>query len=146
MDARVQKLALKLLSVHDIVYQRSGGWVGHRLPFMPPNLLLHSIGAKTGKARTNTLTYARDGGNYLIVASNGGANRYPGWYHNLKANPDVEINVGPTRIPVTAQILLPDDADYARLWAITNANNSNRYDSYQERTDRPIAVVVLKPR
>ncbi|MCV7229801.1 nitroreductase family deazaflavin-dependent oxidoreductase [Mycolicibacterium komossense] len=142
----LRKVAFKLLSVHDAIYQRSGGWIGHRIPFAPPNLLLHSIGAKTGKARTNTLTYAQDAGNYLIVASNAGAKRYPGWYHNLKAHPDVEINVGPTRIAVTAQIVLPDDADYARLWAITNKNNSNRYDSYQERTDRPIAVIVLKPR
>lgn len=146
MHPKVERLALKLLSVHDVIYQRSGGWIGHRIPFAPPNLLLHSVGAKTGKARTNTLTYAKDGGNYLIVASNGGANRYPGWYHNLKAHPEVEINVGPTRLPVTAKILLPDDPDYARLWAITNKNNSNRYDSYQERTDRPIAVIVLQPR
>ncbi len=146
MDPRVQKLALKVLSVHDIIYQRSGGWIGHRIPFAPPNLLLHSVGAKTGKARTNTLTYASDGGNYLIVASNGGANRYPGWYHNLKANPDVEINVGPKRFPVTARIVLPDDADYARLWRIANKNNSDRYDGYQERTDRPIAVIELSPR
>jgi deazaflavin-dependent oxidoreductase (nitroreductase family) len=142
----LRKAAFKLLSVHDVIYQRSGGWIGHRIPFAPPNLLLHSVGAKTGQARTNTLTYARDAGNYLIVASNAGAKRYPGWYHNLKAHPGVEINVGPTRLAVTAQIVLPDDADYARLWAITNKNNSNRYDSYQERTDRPIAVIVLKPR
>ena len=146
MNPTVQRYAVKLLSVHDIIYQRSGGWIGHRVPFMPSNLLLHSVGAKTGKARTNTLTYAQDGGNYLIVASNGGTNRYPGWYHNLKATPDVEINVGPSRFPVTARIVLPDDADYARLWEITNKNNANRYDAYQKRTDRPIAVIVLSPR
>ncbi|CAN5244414.1 F420H(2)-dependent quinone reductase [soil metagenome] len=142
----LRKAAFKLLSVHDIIYQRSGGRIGHRIPFAPPNLLLHSVGAKTGKARTNTLTYAQDGANYLIVASNAGGDRYPGWYHNVKAHPDVEINVGPTRIPVIAQVLLPDDADYPRLWEITNKNNSNRYDSYQERTDRPIAVIALQPR
>jgi F420H(2)-dependent quinone reductase len=142
----LRKAAFKVLSLHDLIYQRSGGWIGHRIPFAPPNLLLHSIGAKTGKARTNTLTYARDAGDYLIVASNAGGKRYPGWYHNLKANPDVEINVGPTRFAVTATIVLPDDADYPRLWKIANENNAGRYDSYQERTDRPIAVIVLKPR
>jgi deazaflavin-dependent oxidoreductase (nitroreductase family) len=146
MDPTVQKVALKLLKVHDTIYQRSGGWLGHRIPFAPPNLLLHSVGAKTGKPRVNTLTYATDGGDYLIVASNGGTNRYPGWYHNLKARPDVEINVGPTRLPVTARIVLPDEPDYDRLWRIANANNADRYIAYQERTDRPIAVIVLSAR
>lgn len=146
MSSTVQKLALKLLKGYDAIYQRSGGWIGHRIPFAPPNLLLHSVGAKTGKPRVNTLTYATDGTDFLIVASNGGTNRYPGWYHNLKAHPDVEINVGPRRFPVTARTLLPDDPDYARLWQITNKNNADRYTAYQERTDRPIAVIVLSPR
>jgi F420H(2)-dependent quinone reductase len=145
MASMVQKFALKLLKGYDTVYQRSGGWIGHRLPFAPPNLLLHSVGAKTGKPRVNTLTYATDGADFLIVSSNGGTNRYPGWYHNLKAHPDVEINVGPKRFPVTARIVLPDDADYARLWQITNKNNADRYTAYQEKTDRPIAVIVLSP-
>jgi F420H(2)-dependent quinone reductase len=146
VNPKVERLALKLLSLHDIVYQRSGGRIGHRIPFGPANLLLYSVGAKTGQARTNTLTYAQDGANYLIVASNGGGKRYPGWYHNLKAHPDVEINVGPKRFPVTARIALPDDPDYARLWQITNNNNSDRYTAYQEKTERPIAVIVLSPR
>jgi F420H(2)-dependent quinone reductase len=145
MHPKVERLALKLLSLHDIVYQRSGGRIGQKIPFGPSNLLLHSVGAKTGQARTNTLTYAEDGAKYLIVASNGGGKRYPGWYHNLKAHPDVEINVGPKRFPVSARIVLPDDADYARLWQITNKNNADRYTAYQEKTDRPIAVIVLSP-
>ena len=107
--------------------------------------LLHTVGAKTGKARTTTLTYARDGDAYLVVASKGGDPKAPGWYHNLKANPNVEINVGPKRFGVTAKPVLPDDPDYARLWQIVNKNNSNRYEAYQEKTSRPIPVVVLKP-
>jgi deazaflavin-dependent oxidoreductase (nitroreductase family) len=146
VTSTVQRLALKLLRVHDVIYQRSGGWVGQRIPFAPPNLLLHSVGAKTGKGRVNTLTYATDGGNYLIVSSNGGTNRYPGWYYNLKATPDVQINVGPKRILVTARIVLPKDPDYQRLWQIVNDNNADRYSAYQERTDRPLAVIVLSPR
>jgi hypothetical protein len=47
---------------------------------------------------------------------------------------------------VKARIVLPDDADYVRLWKIANENNSDRYDAYQERTDRPIAVIELSPR
>ena len=142
----VQQVGLRLLRLHDMLYQKSGGRVGHRIPGMPPNLMLHTVGAKTGKARSNTLTYARDGERYLIVASLGGAPRSPGWYHNLKANPDVEINVGTKRLAVTARPVLPDDPDYARLWRIVNDNNANRYDSYQKRTTRPIPIVVLEPR
>jgi len=141
----VEKIGLRLLRIHDFLYQKSGGRIGHHIPGVPPSLLLHSVGAKTGKARINTLTYGRDGDSYLIVASNGGANRYPAWYHNLKAHPDVDINVGPQRFAVHASILLPDSPDYDRLWKIVNKNNSDRYTNYQKRTDRPIAIIALKP-
>lgn len=142
----LEKVGLRLLRVHDFIYQKSGGRIGHHIPGGPPSLLLHSVGAKTGAARINTLTYARDGQRYLIVSSNGGANRYPAWYHNLKAHPDVEINVGTKRFPVHADILLPNSPDYARLWQVVNANNSDRYTNYQKRTDRPIAIIALTPR
>ncbi len=82
------------------------------------SLLLHTVGAKTGKARTTSLTYARDGGDYLVVASNGGEPRSPGWYHNLKVNPDIEINLGRKRFAVTAQPVLPRDPDRERLWKV----------------------------
>ena len=134
----------RVLRVHDIVYQKTNGWIGHRTLGIP-SLLLHTVGAKTGAARTASLTYARDGDDYLIVASKGGDPKAPGWYHNLKANPSVEINVGPRRFGVTAKPVLPDDPDYARLWQIVNKNNSNRYEAYQTKTSRPIPVVVLKP-
>lgn len=138
---------MKFVGVHDTVYRRTNGWIGHRLPApgVPNNLLLHTTGAKTGQPRTNTLSYARDGANYLVVASNGGANRYPAWYHNVKAHPDIDINVGPKRFRVTARVLLPDDPDYARLFRIADDNNSGRYSAYQTKTTRPIAVVELTP-
>src|SRR5207249_4603484 len=117
-----QGLLPPVLRVHDAVYRNTNGWIGHRTLGIP-SLLLHSVGAKTGKARTTSLTYARDGDAYLIVASKGGDPRSPGWYHNLKANPNVEINVGPNRFGVTAKPVLPDDPDYARLWPIVNKNN-----------------------
>lgn len=139
-------IGLPLLMLHDKVYKATKGRIGHRiLPGTPPNLLLHTVGAKTGLPRTNSLTYAKDGENYLIVASKGGDPKAPGWYHNLKANPRVEINVGPKRFAVTAKPVLPDDPDYARLWRIVNKNNANRYDNYQKRTSRPIPVIVLTP-
>jgi deazaflavin-dependent oxidoreductase (nitroreductase family) len=144
--SRVEKtVLLPLLRVHDFIYQKSGGRIGHHLPGAPPSLLLHSVGAKTGKPRINTLTYARDGERYLIVASYGGAERNPAWYHNVKAHPDVEINVGPRRFAVHGDILLPDSPEYARLFRIVNQNNSDRYTNYQKRTERPIPIVALTP-
>jgi F420H(2)-dependent quinone reductase len=139
-----QRLLPQVLRIHDTVYQRTNGWIGHRTLGIP-SLLLHTVGAKTGKPRTASLTYARDGDDYLIVASKSGGPKAPGWYHNLKANPSVEINVGPKRFRVTASPVLPDDPDYARLWKIVNKNNSDRYEAYQKKTSRPIPVVTLTP-
>jgi deazaflavin-dependent oxidoreductase (nitroreductase family) len=134
-----------LLRVHDTVYRKTDGRIGHQVPGMPNSLLLHTIGAKTGQPRTSTLTYAKDGDSYLVVASYGGSDTYPGWYHNLRKRPECEINVGPKRCPVTARRVTPDDADYARLWEIVNKNNSSRYDGYQTRTSRPIPIFALTP-
>lgn len=146
MNRTVEKGLFALLRLHDTVYQRTGGRIGQHVPGMPNSLLLHTVGAKSGQPRTHTLTYAKDGTDYLIVASNGGANRNPAWYHNLKAHPDVEINLGPRRVPVTARIVSPGDGDYERLWAITNRNNRDMYRGYQKRTARPISVIALTPR
>ncbi len=134
----------QVLRVHDSVYRGTNGWIGHRTLGIP-SLLLHTVGAKTGIARTTSLTYARDGNDYLIVASKGGDPKAPGWYHNLRKNPDVEINVGPRRFGVTARPVVPGDTEYSRLWQIVNKNNGNRYAAYQEKTSRPIPVVVLSP-
>ena len=58
---------------HDALYQRTNGWIGHRIPGAPNSLLLHTVGAKTGQPRTTTLSYSNDGNDYLVVASMGGA-------------------------------------------------------------------------
>jgi F420H(2)-dependent quinone reductase len=146
MTSLAEQAVFAFLRVHDKVYQATNGRIGHRMPGMPPSLLLHTVGAKTGQPRTTTLSYAKDGEDYLVVASKGGDPRSPGWYHNLKANPDVEINVGSDRVTVTAQPVLPDSLDYARLWKLVNKNNADRYVEYQKKTSRPIPVVALKPR
>lgn len=141
----VQAVGIRALRLHQFIYERSGGRVGHRLA-NTRNLLLRTVGAKTGQRRTNALTYARDGDSYVVVASMGGAPRSPGWYHNLRADPDAEIQVGTRRIPVTARFVLPGDPDRERLWRLVNKHNSGRYDNYQRATSRPIPVVVLTPR
>ena len=141
----VRSIGIRALKVPQLVYERSGGRIGHRLA-NTRNLLLRTVGAKSGQPRTNALTYARDGRDYVVVASMGGAPRSPGWYHNLRANPAAEIQVGTRRIPVTARFVGPGDLDRERLWDLVNRNNSNRYANYQTLTDRPIPVVVLSPR
>lgn len=145
MSALVDQALRLFAQAHDTVYQRTGGRIGHRIPGAPNSLLLHTVGAKTGLPRTNSLSYARDGDSYLVVASNGGDRRAPGWLHNLRAKPSVEINVGPRRFAASAVEVGSDDPDYARVWRIVNANNANRYDGYQARTDRPIPVIRLTP-
>lgn len=65
------KLFVRALQAHQWVYERSGGLVGHRLLFGNPTLLLRTVGRKTGQRRTSALTYGRDGGDYLVTASNG---------------------------------------------------------------------------
>jgi deazaflavin-dependent oxidoreductase (nitroreductase family) len=134
-----------VLRLHDTIYQKTDGRFGHEVPGMPRSLLLHTTGAKTGQPRTTTLTYAKDGDSYLVVASNGGDEKYPAWYHNLRKRPDVEINVGPKRFPVTARKIGSDDSDYAKLWKIVNTNNGNRYTGYQNHTSRPIPIFALTP-
>lgn len=141
----VQAIGIRVLKIHQLVYERSGGRVGHRFAGTR-NLLLRTVGAKTGQARTNALTYARDGEDYVVVASMGGAPRSPGWYHNLRARPDAEIQVGTRRIPVRARTVLPGDPDRDRLWELVNRRNSGRYANYQTLTTRPIPLVVLTPR
>ncbi|MCV7151838.1 nitroreductase family deazaflavin-dependent oxidoreductase [Mycolicibacterium pyrenivorans] len=142
-----QNIGYRLLMLHDKLYKSTNGRVGHHIPLpgVAPSLLLHTVGAKTGKQRTNTLSYFPDRGDYLVVASKGGDPKAPGWYHNLKANPHIEINLGPRRLAVTATPVLPDDPDYARMWELVNKQNSNRYDGYQKRTSRPIPIVRLSP-
>ena len=67
-----EQAVFAFLRVHDKVYQATNGRIGHVMPGMPPSLLLHTVGAKTGQPRTTTLSYAKDGDDYLIVASKGG--------------------------------------------------------------------------
>jgi deazaflavin-dependent oxidoreductase (nitroreductase family) len=110
-----------------------------------PTLLLRTTGRRSGAIRTNGLVYARDGDDYLVVASNGGADRPPAWLHNLRAKPDVEIQIARERQRGTARIIEPSDPSYERLWQLVNANNRDRYSAYQRGTTRPIPVIAITP-
>ena len=75
----------------------------------------------------------------------GGADRPPAWLHNLRADPDVEIQIARERRKGIARIVGPGDPDYARLWKVVNDNNRDRYSAYQEQTARGIPVIAVTP-
>lgn len=123
-------------------YRETDGEVGY-LWNGATALLLTTTGRKTGQPRTQPLIFARDGDDYLVVASMGGAPNHPSWYLNLTADPDAEIQVKGDVIPVRAHTA--SDTEKPRLWKIVTEQWPN-YDVYQTRTDRKIPLVVLSPR
>jgi deazaflavin-dependent oxidoreductase (nitroreductase family) len=137
-------LTRQVLRLHQRLYVASDGRVGHGMLGVP-TLLLRTTGRRSGQRRTNALVYARDGDDYLVVASKGGADDPPAWLLNLEADPGVEIQVGRARRPATAAVVTRPDPDFERLWTIVNDNNRNRYNEYQEITERQIPVVRLRP-
>jgi deazaflavin-dependent oxidoreductase (nitroreductase family) len=127
--------------LHAWVY-RHWGRLGRRFAWIPC-LVLVSTGRNSGQRRESVLVYADDGDDRVVVASNGGADRAPGWLYNVRADPSVDVHVGNERYPATARIVDATDPDHARLWQLVNRVNGNRYDAYQAKTTRPIALVVL---
>jgi deazaflavin-dependent oxidoreductase (nitroreductase family) len=133
-----------LLKFHHELYVRSGGRIGQGWLGVPC-LLLTSTGAKSGQARVNSLTYAEDGDDYVLVASKGGAPTSPAWFHNVRKNPGVTAQIGTKQLSATAMIIHKGEADYDRLWKLVNDKNHHRYDAYQRKTERPIPIVVVSP-
>jgi deazaflavin-dependent oxidoreductase (nitroreductase family) len=123
-------------------YEATGGRIGHDWNGTSC-LVLHTIGRRSGTTRKLPLIYGRDGDDYVIVASKGGAPEHPGWYSNLVAHPDVAIQVWDKIIRVTART--GTAADKARVWSIMTAQWPD-YDTYQKNTRREIPVVLLRPR
>jgi deazaflavin-dependent oxidoreductase (nitroreductase family) len=107
-------------------------------------LLLHHTGAKSGTERVNPLAFLTDDGRYVVFASKGGAPTNPGWYWNLKANPDVTIEVGTDSIEATASEATGEQRD--RLFR-AQADRFPQFDDYvQKAAGRKIPVMVLTPR
>jgi deazaflavin-dependent oxidoreductase (nitroreductase family) len=128
---------------HTVAYRLSGGHVGHRVPGLPPMLLLDHVGAKSGAHRTSPLVYVRDGEDLVLVASKGGYPKHPAWFHNLKAHPDTEVQVGSERGRVHARVA--DAGEHKRLWPQA-LKVYGGYADYQKRAERQIPLVILEPR
>jgi deazaflavin-dependent oxidoreductase (nitroreductase family) len=105
-------------------------------------LLLHSVGARTGKERTNPLLYLNDGGRIIVIASYGGAPQHPDWYYNLLAHPEVTVELGTeTKRAVARQV---PDAERDRLYA-EMVRRRPQFAEYERKTTRRIPVVALTP-
>ena len=133
----------RLVRAHVAIYRVTGGRVGQHVPGVPPMLLLDHVGATSGTKRTAALVYLEDAPNLAIIASKGGHPRHPAWFHNLRAHPDVTVQVGSRRRKVRARLATQDER--ARLWPRAVRAWSG-YRTYQERTNREIPVVILEPR
>jgi deazaflavin-dependent oxidoreductase (nitroreductase family) len=106
-----------------------------------PMLLLHTIGAKTGKERVHPLVYQADGDDLVVFASNGGADRDPTWFANLTAHPDTSIELGADVVPVRARVAGGDERE--RLWS-RQKELMPGFADYETKTARQIPVVVLE--
>ncbi len=126
--------------VHSWLYRRTGGSIGAKLGGRPM-VLLTTTGRKSGKPRTTPLQYMKDGEDLIVVASNGGNTRHPGWWHNIQAEPRATAQVGKTAMPVRAETANTDER--ARLWPLLVATYSG-YQDYEDETERTIPVVILR--
>ncbi len=143
-EVAIGNVFIKAFSTLNVWLHRvTGGKLGGRFPSGQPLLLLTTIGRKSGQPRTSPLIYLADGDDLVIVASKGGMDHHPLWYTNLVANPDVEVEVGREKRRMRARTANAEEK--ARLWPKL-VKLYPEYQSYQERTEREIPVVVLSPR
>ncbi|HEX3823363.1 MAG TPA: nitroreductase family deazaflavin-dependent oxidoreductase [Mycobacteriales bacterium] len=121
--------------------ESSGGTEGAELRGMRV-IVMTNKGAKSAKLRKTPLMRVEHDGKYAVVASQGGAPKHPFWYHNLVANPHVELQDGPVKQDMTAREVTGEEK--AQWWARAVAAFPD-YASYQTKTDREIPVFVLEP-
>ncbi|HET6884991.1 MAG TPA: nitroreductase family deazaflavin-dependent oxidoreductase [Rubrobacteraceae bacterium] len=136
--AAAQKWVTKL---HVAAYRATEGKIGGRL-MNSPVLLLLTTGRKSGKERTTPLLFLRDGVNYIMVASNGGTAGDPAWWLNLQKDPEAIVEIGGRTLRVRAEEVKGEEK--RRLWTRL-VEMYPLYESYQQRTDREIPVILLRP-
>jgi deazaflavin-dependent oxidoreductase (nitroreductase family) len=108
-----------------------------------PLLLLRHVGARSGKVRVNPVMYLKDDNRYIVFASKGGSDSHPDWFHNLKANPNFQIEVGDEILDVRAEEIKGAERD--KIYAKQSKLYSNFAD-YQKKTKRVIPVIALYPK
>ena len=126
------------------LYEGSGGTEGLTLRDTGlPVIIVTNRGKKTGAIRKTPLMRVVDGNNYILVASQGGAPVHPQWYHNLKADPTVEIRDKDEVYPIRVREIV-DPVERKRLWSIA-VEAFPPYQDYQNKTDRIIPVFIAEP-
>ncbi|HET9223753.1 MAG TPA: nitroreductase family deazaflavin-dependent oxidoreductase [Roseiflexaceae bacterium] len=136
------KIFLKaVLSIYIFLYRLTNGAIGGRMAGLQV-LLLTTTGRKTGQSRTSPLGYFKADNNFVVIASNGGSDRNPAWFYNLKNNPQVTIQIGKTHLAAKAEVA--DAGKRAELWADL-VKMAPAYEHYEARTKREIPIVVLQP-
>lgn len=144
MQVAIAKPIIRIFSsLNTWVYRLTNGRVGGTYKQRMPVLLLTVVGRKSGRRLTVPLTYLKDGERLVVAASRAGLDQHPAWYHNLVANPDVEVQMGGDTRPMRA--VTADDAERADYWAKLVALNTD-YADYAARTSRKIPVVIFSPR
>ena len=128
---------------HVAAFRLTGGRVGGKVMGLPM-LLLHHTGAKSGKHRVSPLLYMPDGDRVVVVASKGGYTKNPGWFHNLMANPDTEIEL-PREGRVAVRARRASAEERRELWPRV-VDLYSGYAEYQDSTSREIPLVVLDRR
>ncbi|MCX4391952.1 nitroreductase family deazaflavin-dependent oxidoreductase [Streptomyces sp. NBC_00053] len=123
------------------LFESSGGTEGTEMRGMPV-IILTTRGAKSGKIRKTPLMRVEHDGKYAVVASQGGAPKHPVWYHNIVADPRVELQDGPLRQDMNAREATGEEKD---LWWARAVEAFPDYADYQLKTDRQIPVFVLEP-
>ena len=130
-----------LTTIHTFIYRSTNGAIGGTIVNCPV-LLLTTKGRKTNKQRTVPLLYLADGGNLVLVASNGGATKDPTWWLNLQSNPEAQIQVKGVKRRVKAEKGSAEEK--RRLWPLLTEMYRG-YERYQEITSRDIPIVILRP-
>ena len=148
-ETKIPSNLQKLIDDHLRRYVESDGKDGHMWDSTPvggpgpiPTLLLTTTGRRSGKPIVMPLIYGEADGNCVVVASKGGAPQHPGWYLNLAAQPQVEVQVLAKRFRAKART--STGTERARLWE-KMATIYPPYNDYQKKTEREIPVVVLEP-
>jgi deazaflavin-dependent oxidoreductase (nitroreductase family) len=126
---------------HVLTYRLTRGRIGGSFRGIPM-LLLNHLGRSSGKWRTCPLAYLPDGDDLVLVASKGGSHRHPDWFLNLREMEETTVEVGGQTVPVSVNVAKPGERE--RLWPRV-VELYGGYERYQERTDREIPLVILRP-
>ncbi|MCW2818500.1 MAG: nitroreductase [Marmoricola sp.] len=124
-------------------YEATDGREANTLPGTDyPIVVITSVGAKSGHLRKNPVMRVERDGVYVAIASKGGADEHPEWFHNFVANPEVDLQDGATKKTYRAEIVHGDER--ADLWDLS-VRTWGTYAEYQQKTDREIPVFKLTP-